>query len=96
MKNVMSFEKFMYSSKLRKSLGMLAVKGVVKGHLLWRDMPFDIVVYYTPLKKKIIDFDLGGMDMKHLETSFSIGDDIQKIKDWAKEKGYEMREIAKY
>ncbi len=90
---VMSFEKFNYGSRIRKSLNTMVVKGVDKGHLLWRDRPFELTIYYTPLKKRIIDFILTGTDFKNLGINVSIGDDAQAIKEWAQKNGHQVAEI---
>lgn len=95
MVNIMSYEKYAYTHKLRKSLNMLIVKGVVKGHFLWRDKPFELIVYYTPIKKKVIDYNLMGMEIKDLEKDLSIGDEIKEVKDWANKNGYEVKDIIR-
>lgn len=94
MVHVMSFEKFNYGSRIRKSLNTILVKGVDKGHLLWRDRPFELAVYCTPLRNKVIDFELKGTDMKSLGLGLAIGDDAQKVREWAGQNGHQVTEVT--
>ena len=88
---IKKFEDFMTSSKMRRSMNHLIVEGNYKGWALGKSKPFELHVYYTPVKQIIIDMKFySEIDLDQLNIPFKMGDNIQLAKDWVEKNKYEI------
>ena len=88
---IKKFEDFMTSSKMRRSMNHLIVEGNYKGWALGKSKPFELHVYYTPVKQIIIDMKFySEIDLDQLNIPFKLGDNIQLAKDWVEKNKYEI------
>lgn len=72
-------------SNIRRSMNHLIVEGVVKSWLFGKSKSFELHIYYTPLKKTIVDIKFySDTDLKFedLRPEFDYGDSIDKAKSW--------------
>jgi hypothetical protein len=82
-----------FSSRRRNGrFNRIHIEGEIKGGFLSKSKPFEIIVYFTNVKKIIFDIYTDGVskDDKKLKLSFKIGDHIDKAKKWAEENGYDI------
>jgi hypothetical protein len=82
-------------ANVRKYLSVLVVKGTYKKWFLSKKKNFEIHFYYTPVKKKIIDYNSEGVTIYVLGLGQIIGHDVSSIQIWAEEKGYNTSHILK-
>ena len=88
---IKKFEDFMTSSKMRRSMNHLIVEGNYKGWALGKSKPFELHVYYTPVKQIILDMKFySEIDLDQLNIPFKMGDNIQLAKDWVEKNKYEI------
>jgi len=88
---IKKFEDFMTSSKMRRSMNHLIVEGNYKGWALGKSKPFELHIYYTPLKQIILDMKFySEIDLDQLNIPFKMGDNIQLAKDWVEKNKYEI------
>lgn len=67
-----------------KNLNLLEIKGCVKGGFLKRSIGFDIIVYFTPVKKSILEVVCECIDIndERLGFNFKLGDNISLVRQW--------------
>jgi hypothetical protein len=82
-------------TNVRKYLSILVVRGTYRKWFLSKKRSFEIHFYYTPVKKKIIDYKSEGVTLYILGLGQIIGDDVSSIQVWAEEKGYTTSHILK-
>ena len=88
---IKKFEDFMTSSKMRRSMNHLIVEGNYKGWALGKSKPFELHIYYTPVKQIILDMKFySEIDLDQLNIPFKMGDNIQLAKDWVEKNKYEI------
>jgi hypothetical protein len=88
---IKKFGDFMTSSKMRRFMNHLAIGGNYKGWVLGKSKPFELHIYYTPVKQIIIDMKFySEIDLDQLNIPFKLGDDIQLVKDWVEKNKYEI------
>lgn len=83
-----------FSSKRRRSgrFNRIHIEGEIKVGFISKPKPFEMIVYFTNVKKLIFDIYIDGVSIndKKLKLSFKIGDHIDKAKEWAEENGYDI------
>ncbi len=74
----------MVDKKFRHSLSRLVVTGVTKKSFFFKPIEFELHIFYTPGKKRIMDIVAYGIekDNKRLNLTFSVGDDIESAMKW--------------
>jgi hypothetical protein len=88
---IKKFGDFMTSSKMRRFMNHLAVGGNYKGWMLGKSKPFELHIYYTPLKQIILDMKFySEINLEQLNIPFKLGDNIQLAKDWVEKNKYEI------
>jgi hypothetical protein len=88
---IKKFGDFMKSSNMRRVMNHLVIQGNHKTWKLGRPKPFELHVYYTPLKQIIIDMKFySEINLQQLEINFKSGDNIQLVKDWVEKNKYEI------
>jgi hypothetical protein len=83
---------FMSGGKYTKSLNRLFIEGVTKGTFFQRPKEFELIVYFTPIKRRIVDISFKGISVgdSRLNINFKIGDNIDIVKDWVNTNGYKI------
>ena len=72
--------------KFRKMLNSLFIVGNTKGGLFRKSKQFEVQIYYTPLKGKIIEIKLDGIEQDKLP--FKVGDNVTNAREWCSSNGY--------
>ena len=78
--------------RLKRLLSQVVVAGKTKKTLFRRSKEFELQVYCTPIKNKIMIINIEGVLITHpkLFIDFSIGDDLQKVLDWVEINGHDI------
>ena len=78
--------------KLKKLLNLVVVSGETKKSFWRKSKKFELQVYYTPVKNKIIIISIEGVQINHprLFVDFKSGGDIQLVFDWISKQGHEI------
>jgi hypothetical protein len=59
--------------------------------MLGKSKPFELHIYYTPLKQIILDMKFySEINLEQLNIPFKLGDNIQLVKDWVEKNKYEI------
>lgn len=89
MSNERKIKKFAdFVPKFRKILNHLFIVGKIKGGFLRKSKDFEVQIYYTPLKKTIVEIIPIGIELDKLP--FKLGDDISVARNWCKVNGHEI------
>jgi hypothetical protein len=74
----------MDTKKIKKLLNLIVIKGQTKKSFWRKSKEFELQVYFTPVKSKIIFLDINGIDIDHpkLYLTFNTGDNISSVYDW--------------
>jgi hypothetical protein len=78
---------------IRKSLNTFVVEGLQ--NIFFFRRKFKATFYYTPIKKKVLDFESDDIDIKKL-GNFKIGMDISEIEEWSEKNGYQSYHIKRF
>ena len=78
--------------RLKRLLNQVVVVGKTKKGFFRKSKDFELQVYYTPVKNKIMIINIDGVSIDHprLEVDFSVGDNIQLVFDWIDRGGHEI------
>jgi len=97
-RKIKRFGEFMSSSKVRRFMDHMVVEGSYKNWFLGKSKGFELHIYYTPVKKNIIDMKIyPEIDMDELKLTFKIGDKIDLARDWVEKNKYEITaEISRF
>jgi hypothetical protein len=89
---VKKFGEFMSTRKYGKGLSFMDIKGQTKRNFFQKSTPFEIRIYYTPIKKIILDIILlsNNIDLKNLNLTFRKGDNIEVVREWIIKNNYEI------
>ncbi len=74
-------------SNIRRSMNHLIVEGTIKSWLFGKTKSFELHIYYTPLKKTIVDvkfYSEDNLTLEQLNPEFEIGDSIDEATTWVK------------
>jgi len=73
-------------------LNRLFVKGTIKRGFFRKSLDFELVIYFSGLKKLIFEVDSNNINIKDpkLKIDFGIGDNIDDAKDWVKRNGHRI------
>lgn len=69
-----------FVSNMKRVLNHFEFRGTIKGGLFTKTKEFDINIYYTPLKMKIVELKVENIDEDTLP--FKVGDDISIARKW--------------
>jgi hypothetical protein len=92
-KRIKKYKSFINTmSSKRSKFNKIHIEGEIPGGFFSRSKTFEIVVYFTNIKKLLFDFEFKGVDKndKKLDFNFKIGDHIDRVREWCLEKGYEI------
>jgi len=88
------FDEFMYGSKMRRFLDLTIITGTLKGRFFFgKSRPFELMLYHTQLKHRILDYRIEGVELKDLGIDIKVGDHVEGYRQWAESKGYKIEEI---
>jgi len=89
---IKKYRDFMSGGKYTKGFNRLFIEGVTKGTFFNRPKEFELIVYFTPIKRRIIDISFKGISFNDsgLNINFKIGDSIDLVKDWVNKNGYKI------
>jgi hypothetical protein len=78
--------------RLKRLLNQVVVSGKTKKTLFRSSKEFELRVYCTPVKNKIMIINIEGVPIDHpkLFIDFSIGDDFQKVLDWIERNSHDI------
>lgn len=78
--------------RLKRLLNQVIIAGQTKGTFWRKSKKFEIQIYYTPVKNKIMIINIEGVDLGHpkLFLNFSIGDDIDLVYEWVEKYRHEI------
>ncbi len=95
-RRIKKFEEFMYGSKMRRFLDLTIITGTIKGGFFFgKSKPFELFLYHTQLKHRILDYKMDGASLSELGIDIKVGDYVEDIRKWAESKGYKIEEITK-
>jgi len=75
---------------LKRTLNQIVIVGKTKKTFFRSSKDFELQIYYTVNKHKILLINISGVEIDHpkLFINFKVGDDIQKVLDWTKINGH--------
>lgn len=86
-RKIKSFKDFsMIKPSYYNMLNKLVVVGEYRPGFFFAKKKFSIIVYYTPMKKKIIDIITDDV----INMPFKRGDNISVVREWIKSNNYEI------
>lgn len=90
--NIKKFGEFMPKKRKWKMLNKLLIKGTIKGGFFKKNKDFELVIYFSGLKKLIFDIQSDDVNVKDPKSGidFGIGDHIDKAKEWIEKNGHEI------
>ena len=95
-KRIKNFDEFMYGSKMRRFLDLTIITGTIKGGFFFgKSKPFELMLYHTQLKHRILDYRIEGAELKDLGIEIKVGDHVDAFRKWAESKGYKTEEITR-
>lgn len=78
--------------RLKKLLNQIVVVGKTKKTLFRKSKDFELQIYFTPVKNKIMIINIEGVELNHpkLFIDFKLGDDLEKVMLWIEKYGHEI------
>lgn len=78
--------------RLKRLLNQIVVVGKTKKTFFRRAKSFEMQIYFTPIKNKIMIINLEGVDIDHpnLSIGFNVGDNIDLVFKWIEKNGHEI------
>jgi hypothetical protein len=89
-RKIKKFGEFMPRRGLIRMMDQIEVSGKVKRGFLSRPIKFELQVFFTPVKKIIMDIVPNGINLNDLKLTFERGDHIDKLREWVKENNHEI------
>jgi len=88
--DIKKFSEFMTDRKFRNSLSRLVVTGKTKGSFFSKPIDFELHIFYTPQKEKIIDITTYGIEKNNpkLNIDFGLGSHIEVARKWIEDNGH--------
>jgi len=94
-RKIKKFYEFMNGARLNRSLDMTIISGIIKGSFFSKDRSFEIYLYHTPLKHRILDYKIIGITLDELNLSIRVGDSVDIFINWATNKKYKIEQFIK-
>ncbi len=78
--------------RLKRLLNQIVVVGKTKKTFFRKSKDFELQIYYTPVKNKIMIINIEGVELSHpnLGIELKIGDSVDIIYDWIDKNGHEI------
>ncbi len=94
-RKIKRFNEFMKGPRLHRSLDLTIISGIIKGGFFSKNKSFEIYLYHTPLKHRIVDHKIIGITLDELNLSIRVGDSVDIFRSWATNKGYKIEEFIR-
>ena len=89
-RKIKRYSEFMPKKGFMRMMDQIEISGKIKGSFFKKPKDFEMQVYFTPMKKRIVNIITSGIDLRELNLPFSIGDNIEEVRKWAKENNYKI------
>ena len=80
---------------LRKCANRMIIIGEIRYYIFWRKK-FELIIFFTPIKNKIIDYEIDGINIKKLDIDLSFGAKLSSLIEWSKKNGFRYFKIEKF
>ena len=79
-------------TRLKKLFNKIVVVGKTKRTFFRRSKKFELQIYFTPVKNKIMVINIEGVDLDHpnLNVDFTVGGNIDDVFNWVEKNGHEI------
>jgi hypothetical protein len=94
-RKIKKFDEFMGNGRLHRHLDLTIIVGVIKGGFFSKDRSFELCLYHTQIKHRVLDYKLSGVTLNDLRIDIKIGDNIDTFRSWAISKGYKIEEYIR-
>ena len=94
-RKIKRFNEFMTGPRLHRSLDLTIISGIIKGGFFSKDRSFEIYIYHTPLKHRIVDHKIIGITLNELNINIKVGESIDIFRNWATNNGYKIEEFIR-
>ena len=68
-RKIKGFNEFMNNSRLHKSLDMTVISGVIKTGFFSKKKKFELFIYHTPVKHKVVSHKILGTTLSELNIN---------------------------
>lgn len=82
-------------ANVRKLLNLIVISGERRYFFFWKKK-FELYVYFTPMKKVIVDYKTYKIKVKDLKLDFGKGTSIQVLIDWVDKNKYHYTLIERH
>lgn len=94
-RKIKNFDNYMARPGYRKLMNQLVIKGEYRPMIFSvAKREFELQIYYTPLKNKIIEIVPTGISLvdlvNNLDMEFKVGDNISLAREWCKIKNHKV------
>jgi hypothetical protein len=94
-RKIKKFNEFMNGPRLHRSLDLTIISGIIKGGFFGKDRPFELFLYHTPTRHRLLDHKLVGIELKELGISIKVGDSVDSFRSWATKNRYTIEEFVR-
>jgi hypothetical protein len=94
-RKIKRFDEFMNNGRLHRHLNLTIIVGTIKGGFFSKDIPFELSLYHTQIKHRVLDYKVSGATLKNLKIEVKIGDSIEIFRSWAASNGYRIEEYVR-
>jgi len=94
-RKIKKFNEFMNGPRLHRSLDLTIISGIIKGGFFGKDRPFELFLYHTPTKHRLLDHKIVGVTLKELKIEIKVGDSVDFFRNWATNNGYLIEEFVR-
>jgi hypothetical protein len=79
-------------TRLKRLLNQIVVVGKTKKTFFRRSKRFELQIYFTPVKNKIMIINIQGVDLDYpnLNVDFTVGGSIDDVFNWVEKNGHEI------
>lgn len=79
-------------TRLKRLLNQIVVVGKTKKTFFRRSKRFELQIYFTPVKNKIMMINIEGVDLDYpnLNVDFTVGGCIDDVFNWVEKNGHEI------
>jgi hypothetical protein len=94
-RKIKKFNEFMNGPRLHRSLDLTIISGIIKGGFFGKDRSFELFLYHTPTKHRLLDHKIVGVTLKELKIEIKVGDSVDFFRNWATNNGYLIEEFVR-
>ena len=82
-------------TNVRKLLNLIVISGERRYFIFWRKK-FEIYVYFTPMRKIIVDYKTYNIKVKDLKLDFGKGSSLKDLINWSDKNKYHYTLIERH